>query len=268
MTEREPLSELIADLAGEHRALDEALSARPEADWAMATSSPGWTVADQVGHLAYFDRTATLAVVDQDAFAEHLAEAMHEMSQDGLDATSLRQARALSAGELLEWWQAGAAALVQAASSLDDGDRLPWYGPPMGARSFLTARLMETWAHGHDLADTFDVEVVATPRLRHIAQLGCITRGWSYAVRGREVPDVAVRVELSLPDLAPWCWGDEAADESIVGSALGFCRVVTQRRHVADTDLALSGAAADEWMHLAQAFAGAPTDGPPPRSNR
>ena len=29
----------------------------------------------------------------------------------------------------------------------------PWYGPSMSARSFVTARLMETWAHGMDVAD-------------------------------------------------------------------------------------------------------------------
>ena len=47
----------------------------------------------------------------------------------------------------------------------------------------------------------------------------------------------------------------------IVGSARDFCRVVTQRRHVADTDLQVTGPAAAEWMRLAQAFAGPPGPG-------
>jgi uncharacterized protein (TIGR03084 family) len=234
----------------------------------MATPSPGWTVVDQVGHLGYFDRTATLAIVDQDAFADHLVEALAEMQQDGLDGTSLRQARAMNPGDLFVWWRSGAAGLVQAAARLADDDRLPWYGPSMGARSFLTARLMETWAHAHDLADTFCLEVSSTKRLRHIAQLGFITRGWSYAVRGLETPETEVRVELSVPGEPAWTWGSEAAAESVTGSALGFCQVATQRRHVADTDLTVVGEAAAEWMSIAQAFAGAPTDGPPPRSDR
>ncbi|HUW02883.1 MAG TPA: TIGR03084 family metal-binding protein [Acidimicrobiales bacterium] len=266
MTERSTLAELVRDLADEHDALDRLLVGLDERDWAHPTPSPGWSVGDQVGHLGYFDRTATLAVVDQDGFADHLAAALDEMQQGGLDDTSLRQARSMPPGELHLWWRSGAAALVEAAARLGDGDRLGWYGPSMGARSFLTARLMETWAHGHDLADTFGLVVLATPRLRHIAQLGFITRGWSYSVRGREVPEEAVRVELSAPGGGTWTWGDDAADDSIAGPALGFCQVVTQRRHVDDTDLETTGSAAVEWMHLAQAFAGAPTEGPPPRS--
>ena len=30
---------------------------------------------------------------------------------------------------------------------------MEWYGPSMGAKSFLTARLMEVWAHGQDVVD-------------------------------------------------------------------------------------------------------------------
>ena len=46
----------------------------------------------------------------------------------------------------------------------------------MGAKSFLTARLMEAWAHGQDICDTVGVEREPTDRLRHIAQLGYIPR--------------------------------------------------------------------------------------------
>lgn len=268
MSDRAPIPELVADLEAEHRVLDAILTDRPDHDWTLATPSPGWTVADQVGHLGYFDRTAALAVIDRDRFADHLVEALADMTQDGLDDVSLRESRAMPADRLLVWWRTGAADLVEAAARLGDGERLPWYGPPMSARSFLTARLMETWAHGHDLADTFGLDVVESPRLRHIAQLGFITRGWSYAVRGREMPDVAVRVELVSPDGSDWIWGDDGSSQSITGSALDFCQVVTQRRNVDDTSLVVDGDAATEWMNLAQAFAGAPTDGPPPRSER
>ena len=43
-----------------------------------------------------------------------------------------------------------------------------------------------------------------------------------------------------------------------------FCRVVTQRRHVDDTDLRITGQSAHEWMALAQAFAGPPGQGRKP----
>ena len=101
-----------------------------------------------------------------------------------------------------------------------------------------------------------------TDRLRHIAQLGYITRGWTYINRGLVVPDVAVRVELTAPSGDAWQFGPDDADETVVGPAEDFCLVVTQRRHVDDTDLEVTGDAARDWMLKAQAFAGAATDGP------
>ena len=137
----------------------------------------------------------------------------------------------------------------------------------MGAKSFLTARLMEVWAHGQDIVDAVDADRDATDRLRHIAQLGVITRSWSYIVRSEQPPTTPVLVELEAPSGATWTWGPSDAHDSVVGPALDFCLVVTQRRNVADTTLNVTGAAAAEWMTKAQAFAGGPTDGPPPRSH-
>jgi hypothetical protein len=42
---------------------------------------------------------------------------------------------------------------------------------------------------------------------------------------------------------------------------LDFCLLVTQRRHRADLAVAASGARADRWLDLAQAFAGPPGAG-------
>jgi hypothetical protein len=73
-------------------------------------------------------------------------------------------------------------------------------------------------------------------------------------------------VELVGPAGAVGRWGDAAADGLVRGSALDFCLVVTQRRHVLDTGLELQGAAAQEWMSIAQCFAGPAASGPPPGS--
>jgi uncharacterized protein (TIGR03084 family) len=109
-----------------------------------------------------------------------------------------------------------------------------------------------------------------TDRLRHIAFLGCATRGWSYVVRGRTPPDTPVRVELSLPSGDTFIDGDDGGDsvdrsDSVRGPALDFCLVVTQRRNVADTALSVVGDAAAEWMSIAQCFAGGATMPPQPR---
>ena len=134
----------------------------------------------------------------------------------------------------------------------------------MSVRSFATARLMETWAHGQDVVDALGATRPPTDRLRHIAYIGFSTRGWSYAVRGRDAPTAPVRVELTLPSGETWTAGDEGARERVTGGAEDFCLVVTQRRNVADTALDVVGDAAAEWMSIAQCFAGGPTQGPPP----
>ncbi|MGN7253557.1 maleylpyruvate isomerase N-terminal domain-containing protein, partial [Arthrobacter sp. SAFR-014] len=60
---------VTADLAGEHEALDAVLAGLADGQWATPTPSPGWTVADQVGHLTYFDGAALTALTDEAAFA-------------------------------------------------------------------------------------------------------------------------------------------------------------------------------------------------------
>ena len=173
--------------------------------------------------------------------------------------------REMAPDQLLDRWRSNRAALAQASATLADDTRISWYGPSMGAKSFLTARLMECWAHGQDVADALGVDRVPTDRLRHIAQLGFITRGWSYLNRGLEPPTVPVRVELAAPSGDTWEFGPGDAGESIVGPAADFCLVVTQRRHADDTGLAVTGASARQWMDKAQAYAGPASDGPSPR---
>jgi uncharacterized protein (TIGR03084 family) len=134
----------------------------------------------------------------------------------------------------------------------------------MGAKSFLTARLMECWAHGQHIVDAVGAQRAGSDRLQHIAQLGFITRNWTYLNRGLDVPATAVRVELEAPSGAAWTFGPDDAEQSVVGDAIDFCLVVTQCRHVDATDLTVTGDDARDWMTKAQAFAGGPTDGPPP----
>ena len=257
------LRDLCADLAAEHAALDAVVADLDEAGWDTPTASDRWAVRDQIGHLAYFDEAATQAIVDPEGFAADLAEALSGDLAEFLEATEVR-GRTLPPADLLAWWREARAALVAVAGPLDPKARLPWYGPSMGARSFVTARLMETWAHGQDVVDALGAERPATDRLRHIADLGVRTRGFSYIVRGLEAPAGDVRVELTGPRGELWNWGDEHAPEWVMGTALDFCLVVTQRRHVDDTELAVMGAGANEWMVIAQCFAGGPTLGPAP----
>jgi uncharacterized protein (TIGR03084 family) len=248
------IDELATDLRDEQAALDDVVSPLSNQQWETPTLSPGWTVADQIGHLSYFDAAAVLACQDADRFRSEAAELR---AAPDIDALTLR--RGVEAVERLRIWRVNRDRLFAVSSELDETARIPWYGPSMGAKSFITARLMECWAHGQDVCDALAVAHAATDRLRHVAQLGFRTRAWSYVNRGLEVPEVAVRVEVEAPSGAIWTFGPGEAIEEIRGTAVDFCLVVTQRRHIDDTNLVVDGPSAREWMEMAQAFAGGPT---------
>jgi len=259
------VSKIRDDLVAEQQALDDVVSDLTIDQWGMATPSPGWSVADQIAHLTYFDGTASLAIENPEGFAETADELMTSMASDNESASdnaTLGRYRHMSTHALLAQWRANRSALEKVASTLENDTRIEWYGPSMGSKSFLTARLMETWAHGQDIVDTLNAERAATDRLGHIVQLGFITRGWTYINRGLEVPDTVARVEVESPSGEVWTFGPDDAAESITGSAEDFCLVTTQRRHVDDTGLMVTGASARDWMEKAQLFAGPPSDGP------
>ena len=70
-----------------------------------------------------------------------------------------------------------------------------------------------------------------------------------------------VRVELVGPAGDEWTWGPEDAPDRVTGPALDFCLLVTQRRHRDDLAVVAEGANADEWLGIAQSFAGPPGEG-------
>lgn len=246
--------DVIADLAAEHAALDAVLER--VGDWEEETPAEGWTIVDCVAHLWHFDGRAMLAVADAERFSRELA------MEAQLVPASHREAHDLGS-ELRGAWRARSEEMVSAFRAADPTVRVPWYGPAMSFTSFVTARLMETWAHGQDVVDALGLEPIASDRLRHVAFIGVRARPFSYVNRGLAAPVDDVRVDLTAPSGETWSWGESITD-TITGSALDFCLVVTQRRHRDDTDLVIEGQVADEWMAIAQAFAGPPTDGRAP----
>jgi uncharacterized protein (TIGR03084 family) len=259
------LPEVLDDLGAEHRELDALVTGLDEHGWDVATPAEGWAVRDQVSHLAFFDEVATQAMTDPDGFAVVAHDAL--VAADPMQE-HLRRGRTMTGDAVLAWWRRGRTGMMSAARRLSADSRVPWFGPPMGALSFVSARLMETWAHGQDVADALGVRWLPTARLRHIAHLGVRARPFSYVVRGLEPPSASVLVALTGPDGERWVWDEvastsEGVPASIAGPALDFCLVVTQRRNIADTDLVVQGALAAEWMAIAQAFAGPPGPGRP-----
>jgi uncharacterized protein (TIGR03084 family) len=259
MGERPSLGDILDDLRAEHADLRRLVDG-VELD--LATPAEGWDVRETVVHLAVFDEQACKAAATPQLFLAGLPRSVEEIDgfMDGLHAPR----RAMPRTDLLADWAEGFEAMVRAVVELEPGTKVPWYGPPMSPASFATARLMEYWAHGQDIADAAGVRRAPTARLRHICHLGFRTRGFSYAARGRTQPEVAVAVELTAPDGSTWRFGDPAAPERVTGPAEDFCLLVTQRRHRSDTALVATGAAADEWLDIAQCFAGPPGPGRKP----
>lgn len=247
---------LISELEAESDELD-ALVARLSPDqWRIATPAPGWTIAHQIAHLLWTDRASLLSVTDEPAFAELLVAAAANPAgfvDDGAEELAL-----LDSAALLTDWRTTRARLHAALRTVVDGRKLPWFGPPMSAASMATARLMETWAHGLDVADALGVRRPPTARLRSIAHLGVRTRDFAFTVHGLTPPAELFHVELSGPAGESWLWGPADAGQRVTGSAEDFCQLVTQRRPRASLDLVAVGADAERWLTIAQAFAGPP----------
>ena len=251
------LEALCRDLRDEHQDLDDFVAGLTDEKWDVPTPAPGWSVRDQVSHLAFFDEQASLAAGSPDDFLASLASIS---SVESLIDEPLERARPWPPAKVLAWWRGARNEMFDAFARLDPGSRVPWFGPPMSPASFISARLMETWAHGQDVIDALGVERKPTDRLKHVAHLGVRARRNSYVANGRDMPEEEVHVELTGPDGGTWSWGDSASN-AVTGDALDFCLVVTQRRHLDDTDLVVEGELAREWMSIAQAFAGPPGEG-------
>jgi uncharacterized protein (TIGR03084 family) len=254
------MSALADDVSAETSVTRHLVAGLDEAGWRTPTPAVGWSIADQIGHLAYFDEMAVQSALRPEEFAADLAEA--QASGAGIDPDVIAAGyRDRGGAQVLAWFDAARAGLLVTFAGLDPGARLPWFGPAMSAASSLTARFMETWAHTQDIADALGVTRDPTDRLRHVAHIGVAARAYSYAVHGLPTPDVPVYVALTAPSGATWTWGPAGAADRISGPALDFCLLVTQRRHRDDLDLAVEGPAARQWVAIAQAFAGPPGAG-------
>ncbi|MEV5171650.1 TIGR03084 family metal-binding protein [Streptomyces flaveolus] len=254
---------VIDDLRAESGELDRLVAELSPEQWALPTPAPGWTVAHQIAHLAWTDRSALLAVTDADAFQALVEKAL--AAPGSFVDEGAEEGAVLPPAELLATWRDGRTALDRALRGTPAGARFPWYGPPMSAASMATARLMETWAHGLDIADALGVARPPTDRLRHVARLGVRTRDFAFGVHGLTPPAEEFRVELTAPSGQVWAYGDERAAQRVTGPALDFCLLVTQRAHRGDLALTAVGPDADRWLDIAQAFAGPPGTGRPPK---
>jgi uncharacterized protein (TIGR03084 family) len=256
------MPQLCDDLLAETAVLDALVRPLDANGWLTPTPAPGWTVHDQVAHLAHFDEDARIGAVDPERFAGMKDEVLRDV--DAFVARATEEDRKKSGPEVLAWLHEQRSGLIAAVRDLDPSTRVPWYGPDMTVASSITARIMETWAHGQDCFDALGAVHAPSERLYHVAFIGSRALPNSFRAQGRAVPETPVRVELDGPGGVTWTFGPDDTDQVVRGPAMDFCLVVTQRRHPADTALVADGDVAREWLSIAQAFAGPPGAGRKP----
>ncbi len=250
---------LLDDLEAEHATLDGRVARLSAERWSGPTPAIGWSVADQISHLAYFDGSAALALSDRAAFEAHRNELFGSIAAE----PDVALGRSAPGREVLAAWRAARARLVGAVRDVlvrGEPSRVPWYGPEMGLASFVTARLMETWAHGDDVADALGLPLVVSARLRHVIHLGVAARAHAFAAHGVADPGdpVVFHTHNPLDETDVWTFGDPDAADRVTGSALGLALVFTQRRKPEETDVQAEGTTAELFLGVAQAFAGPP----------
>lgn len=257
---------LCQDLGAEAEALEHFVAELSPQQWSLTTAFCKWTIYDQIAHIAFIDSQALMAATDKGALMVGIKEISKVLAKGGSmpRAVDKLMGGPMAPQELIDFWRKTREMLLATFETMNPKERLPWYGPEMSARSFISARLMETWAHGQDIYDTLRVQRVNTDRLHHIAHMGVGTFAWSFINRGLTAPDVPVRVELTSPSGQLWDWGPVDADNKVISSAEEFCLVVTKRRNYLDTWLICEGEVALEWIKIAQCFAGPALDGPSP----
>lgn len=251
--------QIVDDLRAESDALDALVAPLSAEQWGQPTPAAGWTIAHQIAHLLWTDRVALTSITDEAEFGRLLTTAMADPA--GFVDRAAEELAATPPPQLLADWRTTRAGLHAALRTVPAGRKLLWFGPPMSAASMATARLMETWAHGLDVADALGVRRTPTARLRSIAHIGVRTRDYAFNVHGLTPPAVEFRVELVAPDGDSWCWGPEDAAQRVTGSAEDFCALVTQRRSPASLDVVAEGPDTQRWLRIAQAFAGPPGAG-------
>lgn len=261
--------EQATDFLAETEALYALVSHIPADEFMQPTLFKGWTVNQILQHLHFFNDMAILSLTEPETFSTAYAEfsSGYKADRSMLGITD-QLLQGLSGPSLREKWMATARTVADAFSQADPKARVKWAGPDMSARSSITARLMETWAHGQAIYDLLGKVREDTDRIRNIAHLGVSTYGWTFMNREQAVPEPMPHLRLDAPSGAIWEWGVPNDAERITGPAIDFCQVVCQTRNIADVGLSVAGANASRWMAMAQCFAGPPVDPPPPGTRR
>lgn len=251
------------DFLEECTALDALLSDLSDADFDRETGFKSWTIGEIVEHLHLFNIAADSSLAGESAFTDFCARILPDMAK-GHRALQRAWFGETKPSETYQAWRDLYPQMCGRFTVANPEARVKWFGPDMSVRSCIIARQMEHWAHAQAIYDVLGVNRENGDRLKNVAHIGVTTYSWSFRVNGLEPPKPKPYTRLTAPSGAIWEWNDKQADNRIDGSAESFCQIVTQCRNFgdADIDLTTTGETAEQWMRIAQCFAGPPETPP------
>ena len=260
--------EQATDFLAESEALSELVSGLSAEAMGRPTAFKGWTIDNVIRHLHVWNHGADLSLTDPEAFQSFYAQVGKRIAEGSITEFETAFLDGLAGPGLVDTWRTFYREMAARFGAADPALRVKWAGPDMSVRSSITARLMETWAHGQEVYDELGVVRRNEDRIRNIVVLGNNTYGWTFHVRGETPPEPVPHLELTAPSGAVWRYNPANDLERIAGLAEEFCQVVTQVRNIEDTALSVQGPNALNWMSKAQCFAGPPESPPPPGTRR
>jgi enediyne biosynthesis protein E11 len=247
--------DVFADLTAEAAEVDRLLDGLSDDDWARPTPAPGWAVADQIAHLAFIFRLAGTAASDPATFQAMTSQVTPDTFEAAVNG-ALAEFRNDPPEVLRNRWRAERDAAIKALAVLPADRPVPWLVRPLPPAVLASAGMMESFAHGQDIADALGITRTRTDRIWHLAWFATLTWDFGYQARGLPTPETQFRYELTAPEGGTWTFGPPGADQLIAGPAEDFCLLVTRRRHRDDLAVTATGDIAEAWLDIAQAYRG------------
>jgi uncharacterized protein (TIGR03084 family) len=256
------------DFLDESNAVYELLSQLSEKDFDQSTQFKGWTFNNVIGHLHVWNYAADISLGDGEEWNDFSAKALKALgSGSSMNQFEQTITNDISGKELLEKWKSYFTEMSERFAAADPKKRVKWMGPDMSVRSSISARHMETWAHAQELYDSLGVKRINHDRIKNIVIIGNNTFKWCYTVHNRKIPTEKPYLKLTSPSGEIWEFNNQSNKNYISGLAEEFCQVVTQVRNIKDVNLNVHGSDSNEWMSIAQCFAG-PLEIPPAPGTR
>jgi uncharacterized protein (TIGR03084 family) len=245
--------DVLSDLTAEGDELDRMIADLDPDRWSLATPAPGWPIRHQIAHLTATFGLAGLAASDGETFTRLIGS----LSEDfDANVAAAMAPHLVDPPVLLHRFREARTSAIQALADVPAGETVPWLVRPLPAPVLAAAGLMELFGHGQDVADALGIEREYNDSVGHLCFFGARVWDFGYLARGLAVPDVALRFELTAPSGTVWTFGPDDAEQRITGPAVDFALLVSRRRHRDDLSLTATGADADQWLDIAQAYRG------------